>query len=171
VGSEQTIKLQQLPFWKLNSPFLFFSFMKFVKTDFLEDGHPQFVVIFYNVCLESTSYCYWKTIWRFLSLLLGLLLQVRKIQQLIRPWACWSEEAQVSSATALDFALETMILESITCSIFEQMVWFSHLKALIFVKLFSNNHWPPLAGHHMHNKKNTPILSPHLWFLIWVHTT
>jgi hypothetical protein len=62
VGSEQTIKLQQLPFWKLNSPFLFFSFMKFVKTDFLEDeGHLQFVVIFYNIFLESTSYCYWKT--------------------------------------------------------------------------------------------------------------
>jgi hypothetical protein len=40
----------------------------------------------------------------------------------------------------LYFAMEIMILESITCSIFEQMVWFSHLKALIFVKLFSNNH-------------------------------
>ncbi len=130
----------QLPFWKLNSPLLFFSFIKFVKTDFLEDeGHLQFVVIYYNVCLESASYCYWKTNWRLLSLLLGLLLQVRILQQLIRPWACWSDEAQVS-ATALYLAMETMILESITCSIFEQMVWFSHLKALIFVKLFSNNH-------------------------------
>jgi hypothetical protein len=36
--------------------------MKFVKTDFLEDeGHLQFVLNFYNVCLDSTSYCYWKT--------------------------------------------------------------------------------------------------------------
>lgn len=37
-------------------------FLLHVKTDFLEDeGHLQFVVIFYNICLESTSYCYWKT--------------------------------------------------------------------------------------------------------------